>query len=211
MKRIKKWVRRLRPRSTVNVNNALQPIPQRYICDMKYTETVAMNLTNAYSYAFNLNSIFDPNRTGTGHQPYGHDTLASLYNRYRVVKCSYTVQAFNSANTVIVGAMPANELITFANTDEIMENPRTKWIVQSAGGGIKVLKGSVYIPSLVGRNKSQYMADDRYQAQTGTSPAELAILNLAGQSIASGDVTIDCVVTLKYTVEFFDVKHLVQS
>lgn len=178
---------------------------------MKYTETVAMNIGNGFSYAFNLNSIFDPNRTGIGHQPYGHDTLASLYNRYRVIKCAYTIQGFNSSNTVVVGAMPANELITFANTDEIMENPRCRWILQSAGGGIKVLKGSVYIPSLVGRNKAQYMADDRYQAQTGASPAEFAILNLASQSIATGDVTVDCVVTLKYTVEFFDVKHLTQS
>lgn len=210
MKRIKKWVRRLRPRSKV-VNSALTPIPQRFITKMKYTETVAMNSLNAYTYAFNLNSVFDPNRTGTGHQPYGHDTFATMYNRYRVIGCSYTIQGFNSTNTVVISANPANELVVFTNTDEAMENPRTKWITQTAGGGIKVLKGNVYIPSLVGRSKAQYMADDRYQAQTGTSPNELAILNLACQSISSGDVTVDCVVTLNYLVEWFDIKNLAQS
>jgi len=196
----------------VQVNSALTPIPQRFITKMKYVETVQMNLANAYSYAFNLNSIFDPNRTSIGGQPYSHDTFQTMYNRYRVISCSYSVQCFNANNTVLLAATPANELITFTGTDEAMENPRTRWIAQSAGGGIKVLKGNTYIPSLVGRSKAQYMADDRYQAQFGSSPSELAILNLAAQSIAAGaDVTVDCTVTLNYLVEVFDVKNLARS
>jgi len=195
----------------VNVNRALAPLAQRYITKMKYCETFQMNLVSGYNYAWNLNSIFDPNRTGTGHQPYGHDQFLGLYNRYRVIGCSYTIQAFNANNTIVVTANPANELVTFATTDEAMENPRTKWISQSAGGTMKVLRGNVYIPSLVGRTKQQYLADDRYQAQMGASPNELAVLNISGQVINGADVSIDAVVTLNYIVEFFDIKHLAQS
>ena len=64
-----------RPR--VVVNRALHPIPQRFITKMKYAEQFATDGNGRY--AFNLNSIFDPNRSGVGHQPYGYDTLSTLW------------------------------------------------------------------------------------------------------------------------------------
>jgi len=98
---------------TNNNLGSLNPISQRYICKMKYAE--AVNSDAAGLYAFNLNSIFDPNRTGVGHQPYGHDTLSILYNRYRVISCSYRVIAQTSANTagLQITALPSN-VISFA-------------------------------------------------------------------------------------------------
>jgi len=77
-----------------------------------------------------------------------------------------------------------------------------------------VLKGKVYLPSLVGRTKAQYMADDRYQAQFGSSPQELAILNLNCQQFDEGSIAntgATYQVTLQYTVEMFDLKNLGQS
>ena len=38
-----------------------------------------------------MNSLFDPNRTGTGHQPYGFDQLSTFYNRYYVTGSKMTV------------------------------------------------------------------------------------------------------------------------
>lgn len=94
-KRVTSGMRKYRKRAAnrkLVVNSALQPIPQRYITKMKYSEQVSTDA--AGRYMFNLNSIFDPNRTGTltGHQPYGFDTLATLYNRYRVISCGYRIQ-----------------------------------------------------------------------------------------------------------------------
>lgn len=36
-------------------------------------------------YTHSCNNIFDPNVTGTGHQPYGHDEYATYYNQYQVL------------------------------------------------------------------------------------------------------------------------------
>lgn len=202
--------------ATVNVNRALQPIPQRFIVKMKYAE--AFNITTGVgaigAYRYNLNSIFDPNATGIGHQPYGHDTFQTLYNRYRVIKCSYLITAQNTTNSAnfVVAALPANETVGVATMSEARENPRCKYITQGTGSPILKLKGGVYLPSLVGRNKAQYMADDRYQATFGTSPNEQAILNIYGAPLSeAGDITINCNITLVYHVECFDVKNLAQS
>lgn len=209
-----------KPRSyPVWVNKSLQPIPQRSIVKMKYAEAIPVTWstgTSASVYRFNLNSIYDPNRTGAGHQPYGHDTFLALYNRYRVIGCSWKIFTTGYTGAIQVAAQPANEeLFTTGTTvSEVRENPRSKYVVQLPGAPSKLLGGYTSIPSLVGRTKAQYMADDRYQAVFGASPNELSILNvLAGYMddsvTASGQAILN--IELEYTVECFDVKHLAQS
>lgn len=193
-----------------NVGRSLNPIPQRTIVSMKYAEDVTTN-GGTGDYVFNLNSIFDPNRSGLGHQPYGHDTFQTLYNRYRVISCKWKIQCLNTSGFQM-GAIPLNEVFSFSTLAEMRENPRSRFVVQNAGGATQYLSGKTYIPSLVGRTKAQYMADDRYQAAMGTSPQELAslLIMLAGPNGATlPSVPIN--VLLEYTVEFFDIKHLAQS
>jgi len=203
--------RAFRKRPTINVNRALQPVAQRAIVKMKYCETITTDATG--NYQFNLNSVFDPNRTGIGHQPYGHDTFATLYNRYRVISCGYRIQAVQTATgaPIQLAVQPANEILLPGTVSEMKENPRSKYVTVAPGAAAVYLKGKVYLPSLVGRSKSQYMSDDRYQAQVGASPSELAILNFKSQTISDIDSAFVCNVMLEYTVEWFDVKHLSQS
>lgn len=204
------------------VNRALAPFAQRYITKMKYAEQVQVTgpgLGGLAAFRFNLNSIFDPNQTGIGHQPYGHDTMASLYNRYRVIKCNYVISGISTGGTSgnqysIIAALPSNEQVNLAGgLAEAQEHPRCKFVTQAPESGLKVLKGSVYLPSLVGRSKAQYMADDRYQATYGSSPNELAILNVfAGVLNGAAETTsMQLNVVLEYVVESFDVKSLIQS
>lgn len=200
-------------RSRMVVNRSLQPISQRYICKMKYAEIVTTPVTGLY--AFNLNSLFDPNRTGVGHQPYSFDVMATMYNRYRVISCGYRIHVAGgnfASQAVQVASLPANEELSTVSISEWRENPRSKYICQNPGAFTTILKGKVYIPSLVGRTKSQYMADDRYQALVTGNPQELAILNLVTAQNADTPVgSIQLQVLLEYTVEFFDVKHLPRS
>lgn len=197
-----------------NVNRSLQPIPNRYICKMKYSTTIAT--AAAGQFIFNLNSLFDPDRTGVGHQPYGFDPLANLYNRYRVIACGWRVQqpASNTGTPVITACLPSNDLgVVFPSTDEMLENPRCKYITQNPGAAIETLRGKVYLPKLMGRTKTQYMADDNYQATVVSSPNELGLLYLQTFNGLSGVGFggIGLTVVLEYTVEFFDAKRIAQS
>lgn len=203
-------LRRRRPLTIVN--RALHPIPSRFITKMKYSETVATSAVGNF-YQFNLNSVHDPNRSGVGHQPYGHDTLATLYNRYRVISCGWRINVLmGSATTPMqVAAMPANEALTIISVNELRENPRAKYIIQNTGAASQVLSGKSYIPALVGRTKTQYMSDDRYQAQVGSSPLEAAILNVVTSDVNDAGAAVSLQVVLEYTVEWFDIKHLAQS
>lgn len=207
----KQWKRkpRVAKRRTVLVNRALHPLPQRYITKQKYSDTIVLT-SGASTYLFNLNSVFDPNRTGVGHQPYGFDQLAALYNRYRVISCSWVINAYSLA-AVRVGTLATNEQPVLLSMSDFVERPRAKFIVQIPGGNTQYLKGSSYIPSLVGRNRSEYMADDRYQAEVTSNPSELALLQVAGFGMNDTAADINLTVTLEYTVEYFDIKQVGQS
>jgi len=204
-----------RRRQMTNVNRGLQPIPSRYICKMKYSTFVTTDITG--QYVMNLNSVYDPDRSGIGHQPYGFDTLSSLYNRYRVVSCGWVIQraagTAELSTATFVGCLPSNDPgISFTNFDYLRENPRAKWILQNPGAPVNTLRGKSYIPSLVGRTRAQYMADDSYQANVLSNPTENALLYIQTNSGFNTEPVPTIVsVILEYTVEFFDQKHLLQS
>lgn len=215
-KRRVKNIRRRKGKSNkmVNVNRALRPFAQRYITKLKYAQVQFLNTAGPAAWRFRLNSLFDPDFSGIGHQPYGFDQLSPLYNRYRVISCSYVVSAVDQAGQYITFAtLPANEQVNTLSLSEMRENPRCQFVVQAPASAMKQITGKVYLPSLVGRTKAQYMADDRYQALVTDNPAEAAILNVYVQRMDEGlnTLNVPLTVTLEYTVEFFDIKNFAQS
>lgn len=212
-----------RPRTTL-VNKVLSPIAQRYICKLKYAQSFPMTLaagTNAANTQWSLNSInnpFTPGGTGN-HQPYGHDQLSTLYNRYRVISTSYNLTAYNATNPtepIQLCVVPSNDTITFTAGQAARESPRARYVmIPGTGAPLRVIKGKAYLPSLTGRTKSQYMADDRYQAQFGSSPLEIMPLNVCAALITDAAAGVDRIIwvniELVYHVECFDLKQLAQS
>jgi len=209
-----KRFRRRRGGATTNVNRSLQPIPDRYICKMKYAETVQTSASGQYQYR--LNSLFDPNFSGGGHQAYGFDNLALLYNRYRVIATGWRIQQPQAYNGVSIttAAMPSNDvgIITFTDFGTMAENPRTKYVTNNPGGPLVTLSGKSYLPRLMGRTKPQYMADDNYQANVLSNPAETALLYISTFATSTGQgAAANLNVILEFTVEWFDLKHIAQS
>lgn len=204
-------------RALTTVIRGVTPYPSRMITKMKYCETV--NFTSGAGFKvlkINLNSIFDPNRSGTGHQPYGRDQYETIYNRYRVIKAHWSIITNTATSTYIqVVALPSNEDIsTPAFLENVKERSRARFIVQGNDVPFKVLRGKTYIPSLMGRTRAQYMADDNYQAVMSASPNELAVLNIFGGTVTDdplASTAMSMQITIKYFVELFDVKSFTNS
>lgn len=208
-------VRRPRRQATTTVNRSLQPIPSRYICKMKYASTITTAAVSGV-YQFRLNSLYDPDLTGIGHQPMAFDNLSLLYNKYRVISCGWRIQQPSNYNgtPIIVACNPNNDpLISWTNFGEMCEQPRTKYLLNNPGGRIMTLSGKTYLPKLLGRTKAQYMADDIYSSVVSTNPVENALLYVNTFSGQTGEAigSVPLHVVLEYTVEWFDQKHILQS
>lgn len=61
-----------------------------------YRHDIAQNGSASAVQTFRMNSIFDPDITGTGHQPLFRDVWASQYDYYAVIECSYKIRMYNA-------------------------------------------------------------------------------------------------------------------
>lgn len=66
--------------------------PQKQLVRLRYVQTASYNAgAGAYSLLeYRANSLFDPNKTGVGHQPSNYDVWAGIYEKYTVLgaKCT---------------------------------------------------------------------------------------------------------------------------
>lgn len=219
-KRVMKKKRFAKKSTTLYNSSALAPIPPRFITKMKYAESFVLSGIGMRTQQMNLNSLFDPNRSGLGHQPYGFDQLcgpagSALYNRYRVYRVDYVLSVANDTYNIHYAVLNTNDASPpIGNVSEARENPRCKYAVQNPNGTLKVLRGSINLASLMGRTKAQYTASDSYQAVYNATPSELAVMNIFTQGL-NDDVGVSMSHTvnllLTYHVEFFDPHALDQS
>jgi len=56
-------------------------------------------------YQWRTNSLFDPNFTGTGHQPYGFDQMKTYYASYLVTSSVIAAECLSSAATVCLAGV----------------------------------------------------------------------------------------------------------
>lgn len=196
------------------VRGAGKGIPDRLFNCLKYAERLQANPAGfTYSYLFNMNSVFDPNRTGTGHQPMYYDQLATLYNRYRVRAFAYTVVVSNVNTPITCTIVPVNGTSTPASATDASENPlAVQKIVNtmtSGGGSIQTFKGYVRLSTLLG----EMITDDRDQAVVGSSPSNGVVLSIQLDTLdGSTNITsLNIYVKFKYYTEWFDRNTVVGS
>ncbi len=201
---------------------AVNIVPDIVLTKLRLYESLT-NFTASVSYygnIFRLNSLYDPDYTGTGSQPSGFDEWSFFYTNYRVMSVKVTMETLavsassNFAPSLIFGFYP--EVTT--NTETTMENALSKpRCVHSTSGwnatmGKKLTK--VFTPAqILGLTPEQYRTDTGTMAAVSTNPTNVAYLNafcfnMGGTWSASASSNPTLMVTLEFEVEFFGRKDL---
>lgn len=87
-------------------------------------------------YIYSMTGIYDPNITGVGHQPRGHDQWMNIYTTYRVRGFRVRIEGQNYATDTsigepqVVGTFISDSITGAANMNDMLENP-TDWGFQS--------------------------------------------------------------------------------
>ncbi len=188
------------------------PFPNTRLAKLTYCTQVSVNPASSFigDHVFRLNSIFDPDFTGTGHQPYGHDTYELLYEQYRVVGCKATVTYSASAATsnIIALAEITPNSVSASSAEPVMERSNVKWKVSETNSPITlVMKWSA---------KNWFRGNVSANAQGagfGSNPTEVAFLHLMAGSAAAGAASgqVNFNVKLEYIVRMAEIKVLAQS
>jgi len=187
-------------------------IPDKVIIEMPYGEMIERTPGSVTDYyTFRLNSTFDPDLTGTGHQPLGRDQFAGvLYNRYRVHSVRVVVEFSNimsAACPCLHYLYPSNGYNLSTITDAL-EQPfcQTRVAGDPNYGFPLTIAGKWNLWDLWGKSKEQYLADDITGALFGANPAEVFTLDIG---LGSMDRTTSVTkwrfaIKMLMTVEWYD-------
>ncbi len=176
-----------------------QAISQNKLIKMKYGQSILRTpLSTADSYVFRSNSIFDPDLTGTGHQPMSHDQWATFYERYYVYACAVKITVVNlTAIPLEFVLYPQEDTTTITTLDLAMEMKNKKFTVVpgSAGNAVKSLSMWTSTKKTVGRVTK---FDDIFHANFGANPnttTQYHIFVSASDDATDVNYTIDAQLT----------------
>lgn len=123
--------RRLRLRRT----RYLSPgFPSTKLVKMRYVDSMYINpgVATLGTQLFRCNSIYDPDYSGAGHQPLGHDQWQTFYNQYVVIGSKITVRYSLQTTTTLnapatVGIFLSDDTTSSSTPSEMMEQGLSKW------------------------------------------------------------------------------------
>lgn len=188
-------------------------LPDKLMMKMKYSDTFTFGSIGYNERLYNGNSIFDPDRTGVGHQPYGFDQISSLYGQYKVHGCKIKITAINNSSVVTAdfSVTPVQGSVSIlTSTQQSRELPYNKYRnIPVLGSNNKVII-SMYMSSKVIFGNKIY--DDDYSALITANPAIIWMYIISGEHMTGSlAVTIDCQIDLTYYVTWSDRRQLAQS
>jgi len=177
---------------------------------------------NAVSYFFTANGMFDPDITGTGHQPMGFDQMMLLYNQCTVVHSSITVTFYGNglACRCAVALYPSASALTSA--DQIMENGLVKSVAVNMQGTNTAINNKLQSVTLdcdvkkyFARPSDQAVVDDSLLATTvASNPTEqvyygISVWQLDPDGSTTSSIGFD--VLLNYDAIYWEPKKIASS
>lgn len=150
-------------------------------------EILGNGINNPDFHTFRLNSTFDPDETGVGHQPKGRDVMAGIYNDYTVTGCKYNVQfvSASSAKQLVGCLITTNATLgaTFDSQNEIMETKspyNKKRMLYSTTDSVKQEKVGIvgYVPMSKFALATQGSLSDQFTTGVGANPANSVRLHI---------------------------------
>lgn len=196
------------PRAQSN-SQFFDPFPRTMRAVLRYSTVVDFNasLGVASLHFLRAGSIQDPDYTGVGYQPYGHDTYQSIYNHYRVIKSVCKITNTTAGQNNVIGLLLSDDVSVSNDIDMI-----------------RSIKPSKFLPLVTTTEphslQMTYNSEQSFPGQRtnttalfGNNPAEeqYFCVSVSGSGALSDPGAISVAITMEYYVEFSELKALAKS
>jgi len=151
---------------------------------LRYSTHFGLTLTAGavQTWVFRANDLFDPDFTGSGHQPMGFDQIMNFYNHFCVVKSRLVCTFRNNtatAPTVCIRQDASSTPITVV--DRIIEIGGNVMATLGASGTIganMTLELKLDVARLQGLTLQNILADPTLRGDSATSPTEVTYFHV---------------------------------
>lgn len=200
-----------RPRLTASGMPPNYPVNMKYACQFVVT-VPAYGVPVAKQ--FRLNSLYSPEMSG-GHQPYFYDQLKVLYDYYKVLSCTATINIFTPV-ALIASIRPDDNTTVPSNLTLEMERPSCPVVLFSSVGERLQYRKNYDIAKVLKMSRKEYIEDEQLKVPVGQSPGAdyPAILNILMANPDIGDTNVAyCYLTvvLQYQAVMLDITVQSQS
>lgn len=172
-------------------------------------------------YVFRMNSIYDPDFTGVGHQPCPHDTYQTIYNHYTVLKSRIKATFIPTTNTgaayipIRCGIALTDDTTSAIECDTLAENGQSKEvIIYNAPNAMQSNKTmTLTFDARKFFNKKNPQDEDSLGAAVGADPSEVAFCTCFFQpcDLSSSVSGVGLRVDIEYYVAYSELKEITAS
>ncbi len=183
----------------------------RYVENLSLTSTVGV----LHGHVFRANSIFDPDLTGVGHQPFMHDQMAVFYEHYTVVGAKMTIRwsddgTVNTASTAVGIHLASSSIPAYANSATFKEAGKGTQR-QYTGRQTTGLTTTSFFSCKKFFNIKDPLDNPAVKAPFQNNPAEGAYFVVYIQAMNASTVTLNAQVTIDYIVKYGEPKDISAS
>ncbi len=193
--------------------------PNTLIRKLRYVDSVVLNAGAgaAANHFFSANGLFDPDVTGTGHQPLGFDQYIAMYDHYKVLSSKMTIHplanpsASTADNQQIITIYLDDDTTAIVNSNNMIEQGQTSYTVLNSGASAQTKSISKsFVSSTFFSNR---LSSSQLLGTSSANPAEQCFYNLSTTALnGSGDpVSLAILVVIDYVVSFSERKTLGSS
>jgi hypothetical protein len=189
--------------------------PDRLLTKLRYSDFSSVTSTSGGlgTDTYRWNSTFDPDETGTGHQPLYRDTYAAIYDHYAVVSARAIIRFTNTDVD--------SPIFITVNTDDDGTTSTTPQTVAEQSHGISTLltplSGSHSFHEFVVKWDCMEMlgidpfTSETYKTAVGSNPTEASNLAISAATTDGSTASINYQIVLEQTVLWTELSTPTQS
>jgi len=189
--------------------------PDRLEMSLKYSQRILLTgSASPGSQVFRLNSLHDPDQTGTGHQPLDYDQVTLIYNQYCVTHATVNFQLFNGASPAARVVIAVSDRDTSANVfDDVSEGTyAVPHILGSnvSGSSAWSFTRKINLSQVLGQRRID--SDPYLYANVGSNPVDGVYCWISAQALdLASSISVYGQVTITYHASFKERQDPTQS
>ena len=157
---------------------ALRYLPSSQKVTLRYSQkfTISASLAQAGTYVFRANSMYDPDLSGSGHQPRGFDQLMSMYDHFQVIGAKITIMSAQPSIASVIGVCIKDDSTVSTDYEDYFEENAAFNTIGMVGndGEPMALKLNYSQKKFFGQGS----LEEQYEGSVAANPAEGAFFHV---------------------------------